>query len=180
MKDSLTPASKLLSLVLRHRPEAIGLSLDEGGWAKVDELLLRLQAAGKPIDCAVLEEIVAKSDKKRFAFSSDRTRIRASQGHSIGVDLGLQPAAPPPQLFHGTASRFLDSILASGLEPRERHHVHLSADIDTATSVGRRHAQPVVLAVDAGGMHAAGLRFYRSENGVWLTDAVPPRYLSKL
>ena len=180
MKDAPTSASKLLSLVLRHQPEAIGLSLDQAGWADVDELLACLQATGKPIDRAMLEQIVATSDKQRFAFNGDRTRIRASQGHSIQVDLGLQPAMPPPRLFHGTASRFLESIERTGLEPRERHHVHLSADAGTATAVGRRHGPPVVLAVDAGAMHAAGFRFYRSDNGVWLTDAVPPQYLSTM
>ena len=176
-RDPIVATSKLLSYVLRHRPDSIGLALDANGWTGVDELLARLAAAGHAVDRALLERVVAYNDKQRFAFSDDGTRIRASQGHSVAVDLALAPSMPPDVLYHGTASRFLKSILAAGLRASGRHHVHLSADVDTARRVGARHGFPAVLQVDARRMHADGLAFYRSDNGVWLTDAVLPRYL---
>jgi len=175
--DPVVATSKLLSYVLRHRPDSIGLALDAQGWTGVDELLARLAAAGHKVDRALLERVVADNDKQRFAFSGDRSRIRASQGHSVAVDLALAPAEPPEVLYHGTASRFLKSILATGLRAAGRHHVHLSADIHTAKRVGARHGFPAVLRVDACRMRAEGIVFYCSDNGVWLTDAVPPRYL---
>jgi putative RNA 2'-phosphotransferase len=175
--DPIVAASKLLSYVLRHRPDSIGLALDAHGWAEVDELLARLAQHGKPVDRDLLERTVAQNDKQRFAFNEDRTRIRASQGHSIPVDLQLREAEPPAVLFHGTASRFLKSILASGLRAGARHHVHLSADVQTATRVGARHGFPAVLAVDAARMRADGLAFSRSDNGVWLSGVVKPTYL---
>jgi putative RNA 2'-phosphotransferase len=141
MNNALAPTSKLISLVLRHKPESVGLTLDEGGWASVDQLISCLNAAGKTIDRDLLEKIVSTSDKKRFIFSDDGTRIRSNQGHSVNVDLGLTPTNPPARLFHGTATRFLPAIEASGLHTRGRHHVHLSADMETARSVGNRHGR---------------------------------------
>jgi putative RNA 2'-phosphotransferase len=179
-RDPIVAASKLLSFILRHRPDSVGLALDANGWAAVDVLLACLQASGHTVDRAVLERVVARNDKQRFAFSDDGTRIRASQGHSVAVDLALEPATPPALLYHGTASRFLKSILASGLRASGRHHVHLSADIETARRVGARHGFPVVLRVDARRMQADGIVFYRSDNGVWLTAVVLPRYLSSV
>jgi putative RNA 2'-phosphotransferase len=178
-KDPIVVASKLLSYVLRHRPDSVGLALDAHGWADVGDLLACLAAHGKPVDRALLDRVVAENDKQRFAFSEDGARIRASQGHSIAVDLQLRAAEPPAVLYHGTASRFLKSILASGLRAGARHHVHLSADLATATRVGARHGFPAVLAVDALRMRADGIAFYESDNGVWLTQAVQPKYLSK-
>lgn len=174
----ITRASRKLSLVLRHKPEAIGLSLDENGWAKVSELLKGLAANGLAITRTELKTIVAENDKKRFAFSPDGRKIRASQGHSITVDLEMEAVEPPAVLFHGTATRFIASILATGLAPGSRQHVHLSLDLDTATKVGARHGKPVTLTIDAAAMYAAGHEFYRSANSVWLTDAVPVAYLS--
>jgi putative RNA 2'-phosphotransferase len=173
----LVRVSKFLSLVLRHEPEEIGLTLDARGWADVDELIRLANAAGRRLDRPLLERVVAENDKKRFAFSDDGRRIRASQGHSVVVDLDLPPTSPPEFLYHGTATRFLDSIRATGLRPGSRQHVHLSADEAAATTVGRRHGVPVVLVVRAGEMAAAGHPFYRSANGVWLTERVPPEFL---
>ncbi|WP_411877509.1 RNA 2'-phosphotransferase [Polaromonas sp. YR568] len=174
----ITTASKFLSLVLRHKPSTIGLVLDAAGWAEVDELLAKAASADHTLSRALLEEVVETSDKKRFAFSEDGLRIRANQGHSVEIELGLPPLAPPAMLYHGTASRFLDSILAQGLTKRQRHHVHLSESRETAVEVGQRYGPPVLLAVDAHGMSAEGFLFFRSENNVWLTDHVPPGYLS--
>lgn len=175
--DPIINTSKLLSYVLRHRPDSIGLQLDANGWADVDVLLARLAEHGKPVARDLLERVVADNDKQRFAFDAGRTRIRASQGHSIDVELGLAPVEPPDVLYHGTASRFLKSILANGLHAGSRQHVHLSSDVDTARRVGARHGFPVVLRVDTARMRADGLPFYRSDNGVWLTGPVAPRYL---
>jgi len=169
--------SKFLSLVLRHRPEAIGLALDGGGWASVAELIEKAGIHGRRLDLDLIADVVAHNDKKRFSLSPNGERIRANQGHSFPVDLGLEPVEPPAVLFHGTARRFLDSILASGLEPRGRQHVHLSADRETATKVGQRHGKPVVLEVDAAAMAELGHTFYLSANGVWLTESVPARFL---
>lgn len=169
--------SKLLSLVLRHRPETLGLRLDREGYADVVELLGALRGAGLPTTREELEALVAGSDKQRFAFVADRTRIRASQGHSIPVDLGLVPEAPPATLFHGTARHRVEAILASGLRPGSRQHVHLSVDVETARRVGARHGAPSVLVVDAQAMAALGLDFFRAANGVWLTLFVPATYL---
>ncbi|MCF7222220.1 RNA 2'-phosphotransferase [Marilutibacter chinensis] len=176
MTDTLTRTSRFLSLILRHEPGRIGLQLDPRGWADIDELLLRMQPH-HPISRELLQRVVESNSKRRFAISDDGLRIRASQGHSIAVDLALAPCEPPTRLFHGTATRFLESIRRQGLLRGDRHHVHLSADIETATAVGRRHGRVVVLHVDAGRMHAEGYRFYRSDNGVWLTDEVPVGFL---
>ena len=170
--------SKLLSLVLRHRPELIGIALDEGGWVQVDELLAALAAHGRPLTRAQLERLVATSDKQRFALDGDR--IRASQGHSVPVDLGLSPVPPPRELFHGTPVRNVDAILREGLRKGQRHHVHLSPDVATATRVGARRGTAAVLLVEAAAMAADGHVFLRSANGVWLVDSVPARYLRRV
>jgi putative RNA 2'-phosphotransferase len=169
--------SKLLSLVLRHRPERIGLELDANGWAEVEQLLARLPRAGVTLERAELDAIVRESDKRRFALSDDGRRIRASQGHSIEVELGYPPTRPPARLFHGTAERNLAKIREHGIHRGRRHHVHLSATRTTAESVGRRHGKPIVLVVDATRMHAAGHVFFISANGVWLVTHVPPEYI---
>jgi len=167
--------SKYLSKHLRHQPERIGLTLDEAGWVEIDTLIAACAAHGFRFDREELDHVVATNDKRRFAIEG--TRIRASQGHSIEVDLGLPAATPPPYLFHGTVARNLDAIRAEGLRPMNRHAVHLSADRETATRVGARRGRPVVLSVDAGAMHKDGQVFRVSENEVWLTEAVPVRYL---
>jgi putative RNA 2'-phosphotransferase len=177
MPGDQTSLSKFLALVLRHRPEALGVTLSNEGWVPVDELLAALAAHGRDVDFAALERLVVESDKQRFAFSADRRRIRANQGHSVQVDLGLSPAQPPDILFHGTVARFLPSIHELGLHKGERQHVHLSASRELALIVGSRRGAPVALEVDARAMTNAGHRFYSSTNGVWLTDHVPPQFL---
>ncbi|EAY30676.1 RNA 2'-phosphotransferase [Microscilla marina] len=176
-KNQIVKISKRLSYVLRHRPEEIELIMDEEGWVEVDLLLDRFSNNYFPITLADLQKVVAQNDKKRFAFSDDEAYIRASQGHSIQIDLGYEAIKPPAQLYHGTATRFVHSIREQGLKKRNRHHVHLSADIDTATKVGGRHGQPVILTVNALDMQQDGYKFFQSENGVWLTDQVPVQYL---
>lgn len=178
MDRSLVSASKFLSLVLRHDPASIGITLDAAGWVDVDVLLAAMERAGKPLDRATLERVVAENDKRRFAFSEDGARIRASQGHSVAVELGLAPVEPPEELFHGTATRFVESIRAQGLRPGSRTHVHLSADEATARAVGTRHGKPAILRVASGAMHRDGHPFVRSENGVWLAREVPVRYIT--
>ena len=171
-----TTISKFLSLVLRHDPSAAGVSLDAGGWVDVDALLTGAARAGTSVTRDELKAVVAASDKQRFSLSDDGRRIRANQGHSVSVDLGLSPRTPPEVLYHGTIERFLEAIRQEGLRPMQRQHVHLSADIDTAKMVGQRRGKPVVLRVHAAALHAAGHAFFRSANGVWLTDAVPPAF----
>ena len=170
--------SKRLSFVLRHRPDSVGLQLDAQGWVAVEDLLSALAAHGLPLTRSQLDRVVATNDKRRFAYDDAGTRIRASQGHSVGVDLGYRPEPPPAELFHGTTRRFLAAILAEGLRPGRRHAVHLSTDVTTARGVGGRRGEPVVLRVDAAAMAADGSVFARSANGVWLVDAVAPRYLT--
>ncbi|MCP3997280.1 MAG: RNA 2'-phosphotransferase [bacterium] len=177
MKKSLVGTSKFLSLVLRHKPEAIGLTLDDSGWADVRELLERANATGRELSLAEIEEVVATNDKKRFVLSPDGSCIRASQGHSVEVDLGLAPVVPPERLYHGTVERFLDSIRSEGLNPGKRTHVHLSADRETASRVGQRRGRPMVLEIAAAAMHATGSEFFCSDNGVWLTAHVPPEFI---
>jgi len=169
--------SKLLSLVLRHQPEAVGITLDDAGWTTVAGLLDALARHGNPMTEAELQRVVNGNDKQRFAFSADGSLIRANQGHSVTVELGLSPAAPPALLYHGTAERFLDSIREEGLTKQRRHHVHLHQDAALAETVGARRGQPVVLTIEAAAMQAEGRTFYVTENRVWLTDAVPLRYL---
>ncbi|MGW3436879.1 RNA 2'-phosphotransferase [Streptomyces bacillaris] len=167
--------SKYLSAHLRHRPERIGIALDENGWVDVETLLSAAARHGFPLTRAELDHVVAANDKRRFTVDGDR--IRANQGHTVTVDLDLPPAEPPAYLYHGTVARALDAIRAEGLRPMARHHVHLSPDRETATQVGARHGRPLVLTVDAGAMHRAGHVFRVSANGVWLADAVPPEFL---
>lgn len=178
-EKEITRISKFLSLVLRHRPETAHIELDENGWTDVATLLDRMKQHRFDITPELLDHVVETNAKKRFAFNDDKTRIRASQGHSVEVDLGLAAAVPPDVLYHGTADRFLGSILAEGLKKMDRRHVHLSRDPETASKVGQRHGRLVILYVDAAQMHADGLVFYVSENGVWLTDHVPVRYLRR-
>ncbi|MBH8566976.1 RNA 2'-phosphotransferase [Nostoc sp. CENA67] len=176
----LVKISKFLSKHLRHQPHSIGIQLAPGGWVAVDELLVACANNNFPISHEELQEVVATSDKKRFSFDPTGTLIRANQGHSVEVDLQLQPMVPPDMLYHGTGSTAVESILQTGLRKMLRHHVHLSKDIATAQIVGARHGKPVVFAVDAGAMHQAGYSFYCSDNGVWLVEFVPPEYLQKI
>lgn len=174
---SLTKLSKFLSLVLRHRPDTIGLNLDESGWAEVSELTEKARKVGVNLTPAIIRQIVATSDKQRFTLSPDCSRIRANQGHSVPVELGLQELEPPEFLYHGTARRNLISIRREGIRRGRRNHVHLSTDKDRAEKVGVRHGQPIVLIVLAAKMHQDGFQFFLSENGVWLTEHVATEYL---
>ncbi len=169
--------SKFLSLVLRHQPETIGLTLDPAGWTDLGDLVTKACAYGQAVTEDDVRRIVAESDKQRFTLSPDGLRIRAAQGHSVTVALGLTPVTPPDILFHGTATRFADAIRAEGLKPQSRQQVHLSGDEETAVKVGQRHGKPIIFRVAAGRMQAEGFAFYQADNGVWLTDAVPPQFL---
>lgn len=169
--------SKFLSLILRHEPKRVGLTLDSAGWASVHDLLAAVNRNGITLTRKGLDHIVSTSDKKRFAFSEDGTRIRASQGHSVEVDLQYEPQTPPDLLYHGTATRFLDSIHQHGLQKMGRHDVHLSAETKMTLQVGGRHGKPVLLTIRAGDMHRAGHVFRRSANGVWLVEHIPVRYI---
>ena len=171
-------ASKRLSYVLRHAPHSVGLTLDPHGWVAVTDLLDALAAHGLTLTGLDVARLVAESDKQRFELDETTDRIRARQGHSVPVDLDLPPATPPATLFHGTPARNVPSILTSGLHRGTRHHVHLSPDITTATAVGARRGDPVILVIDAAGMSAAGHLFYVTSNGVWLTEHVPPRFIT--
>ncbi|MDQ3439476.1 MAG: RNA 2'-phosphotransferase [Planctomycetota bacterium] len=173
-----TSMSKFLSLVLRHEPQRIGIALDDAGWTDVDALLAAAAAHGNAFSRDELLHVVATNDKKRFALSDDGTRIRASQGHSVSVELGYEAITPPETLYHGTATRFVESIRRDGLGPGERQHVHLSSTHDTAVTVGQRHGKPIVLVVRAGDMHRASHVFHQSANGVWLTASVPAEFLT--
>lgn len=172
--------SKFLAYVLRHRPESIGLTVDNEGWAIVTDLMEKSQAAGRNFSGEVLERIVQNNSKQRFCFNEDRLKIRASHGHSVSVDLGLSTAQPPDILYHGTATKSIDDIRAQGIRKGRRLHVHLSTDIPTAIATGRRHGKPVVLQVNARAMRETGLDFFQSANGVWLVDQVAPQFLSQL
>jgi putative RNA 2'-phosphotransferase len=174
---SLSQTSKFIALILRHKPEAIGITLDEHGWANVDELIKGI-AKQQPFDMAMLEEIVADDEKQRYSFNEDKTLIRANQGHSIPVDVELEEKEPPEILYHGTGIKYKSSIEKEGLIPKSRLYVHLSADRETALKVGKRHGSPVVFTVNAARMHKDGYKFYISKNGVWLTKAVPAKYLT--
>ena len=169
--------SKFLSLILRHAPETIGLVLDEHGWVDVEELIAKAAQKGKSFSWAELDEVVITNDKQRFAFNEDKSRIRASQGHSIDVELQLEIKEPPETLYHGTVPKFLDNIRRQGLQKMSRHHVHLSADRSTAEKVGSRRGEAVILIVRSKEMHADGFEFFLSENGVWLTNHVPVKYI---
>ncbi|HZF37619.1 MAG TPA: RNA 2'-phosphotransferase [Blastocatellia bacterium] len=177
MENRVVKISKFLSLALRHQPEKIGLRLSESGWASVEQLIEASRERGVEFTLEELQNVVDNNDKKRFSLSEDGLWIRANQGHSVKVELGYAPAAPPEILYHGTAERFLTSIKQQGLIKGKRHHVHLSADADVAAKVGQRHGRPVVLRVNAGQMHRDGFVFYLSANGVWLTEHAPVQYL---
>ena len=173
-----TQLSKFLSFILRHQPETIGLVLDSHGWASIDDLIAKGNAAGTRFGRDDLLRVVAGSDKKRFSLSADGLSIRAAQGHSVPVELGLVPQEPPSILYHGTAMRFVEAIMSEGVKPQTRQQVHLSSDEATAQRVGQRHGKPHIFKVDAGSMHAKGFKFFRADNGVWLTDHVPPQFLA--
>lgn len=172
--DPIVRASKFLALVLRHKPEKIGLVLDAHGWADIDEVITK---SGGRLTRELIDAAVRDNNKQRYAVSDDGKRIRARQGHSVEVDLGLLPQTPPLDLFHGTHEAVREVILRDGLRKMQRHHVHLSLGIETALDVGRRRGTPVLFRVRSGAMAADGFLFYLSENGVWLTDRVPPQYL---
>lgn len=179
MEKNYIKQSKFLSKVLRHQPEKIGIRLDPNGWIAVDELLAACSKHGIIIDREMLEEIVETNNKKRFAFSEDGLKIRANQGHSVSVDLNLESIEPPERLYHGTAGHYLPSIRKDGLVKGRRHHVHLSENPITARQVGQRHGKPVILQIAAREMHQDGFPFFRSANGVWLTEFVPVRYMKE-
>ncbi|MBE9119189.1 RNA 2'-phosphotransferase [Lusitaniella coriacea LEGE 07157] len=181
MKQSrLVKVSKYLSKHLRHQPERLGLQLQPGGWVTVDDLLEACRKQEFRLTRVELEEVVAKNDKKRFSFDETGSLIRANQGHSVEVDLQLEPTVPPDVLYHGTGKQSVSLILKSGLKKMSRHHVHLSEEIKTAKRVGARHGYPVIFEVNAVAMYGEGFIFYCSENNVWLVDRVPPEYLKKL
>ena len=177
MQTDAVQLSKFLSFVLRHKPDAIGLTLDPQGWASIDELIAKSDAAGTKFSRKDLLHVVEISDKKRFSVSGDEQRIRAAQGHSVAVNLDLALQEPPWVLYHGTATRFVKSILLEGLKPQGRQQVHLSVDETTAYRVGQRHGTPAILKVEALRMHTQGFKFFLADNGVWLTDRVPPEFL---
>jgi len=176
----LVKISKYLSKHLRHQPERLGLTLEPGGWVAVEQLLAACARQQFPISREELAEVVARNSKQRFAFDPTGRLIRANQGHSIAVDLQLEPALPPEHLYHGTGHRAVEAIRRDGLRKMSRHHVHLSPDVATARMVGTRHGRPVVFTVDAAAMQRAGFTFYCSANGVWLVENVPPEYLHEL
>ena len=175
---SLKDTSKFLSLILRHKPQIVGIELDEHGWADVAELIYRVNRK-RPLDFATLEQIVAQDEKQRYSFSADKKLIRANQGHSIPVDVELAELEPPAVLYHGTGEKFSASIKAQGLIRKSRLYVHLSSDIETAQKVGQRHGKPKIFLVESLKMFVDGYKFYRSVNGVWLTEHVPARYLKE-
>jgi putative RNA 2'-phosphotransferase len=177
-KSELIKISKFLSFILRHSPKSIHIDLDEAGWTDVDQLILNANKYGQiGLNYDLLKEVVAKNDKQRFTISGDGKKIRASQGHSISVELGLEAKQPPDELFHGTAERFLESIRRDGLLPQSRLQVHLSSTTETAEAVGLRHGKPVVLRIDTKAMYDDGCSFYLSDNKVWLVDTVPVKYI---
>lgn len=173
---SLTSMGKLISLILRHKPDVIGITLDEHGWANVDELIKGVSKNHK-LTMEMLENIVAIDEKQRYSFNEDKTKIRANQGHSIDVDVELEEVEPPEYLWHGTGKKYVDSIRETGLIPKSRLYVHLSDNHETAVQVGKRHGNPVVFCIKSGQMYRDGYKFYKSKNGVWLTKSVPVEYL---
>ena len=177
--SDLKPISKFLSFILRHDPGSIGLTPDAGGWIEIDALIAAASRGGHSLTRDLIEEVARANDKKRFTLSPDGARIRAAQGHSFPVDLGLAPITPPETLYHGTAERNLASIMVEGLKPGARQNVHLSADIETAIMVGQRHGKPRVLRVDCKAATTAGQVFYLADNGVWLTGPLAPEFLSE-
>jgi putative RNA 2'-phosphotransferase len=177
MKTNIVKISKILSLLLRHNPEKAGIALDKNGWTDVDDLVEKFSVKFFPIDMEMLTEVVENDNKIRYSFNSDQTKIRANQGHSIPVDLNLEPQVPPAVLYHGTVERFISSIRENGLRKGNRQYVHLSKDKETATLVGTRRGKPVILEIQSGTMASEGYTFYLSENKVWLTDFVPAEFI---
>ena len=175
---SLQETSKFISLILRHKPETIGITLDEHGWANVDDLIEGISRTHE-MNMDILEEIVRTDNKQRYSFNEDKTLIRANQGHSIPVDVELEQVIPPLYLYHGTGEKYVGSIDKEGLKPKSRLYVHLSSDTDTAVKVGSRHGKPVIYRVSSGKMHEDGFAFFRSVNGVWLTKEVPAKYITR-
>ena len=173
---SIRDISKYLCLILRHKPETIGITLDAHGWANVNDLIKGVNKTHK-LDMDILEEIVATDNKQRYSFNEDKTMIRANQGHSVNVDVELEEVIPPEYLFHGTATKYMDSIWKTGLVPKSRLYVHLSEDTETATNVGERHGKPIVFRIKSKCMYLQGYKFYKSQNGVWLTKEVPAEFL---
>lgn len=173
---NMTKIGRYISLILRHKPDVIGITLDKHGWADVDELIKGVSKKHK-LTMEMLENIVATDDKQRYSFNEDKTKIRANQGHSIDVDVELEEVQPPEYLWHGTGRKYVDSIMKDGLIPKSRLYVHLSDNYNTAINVGVRHGEPVVLCIWAGDMYRDGYKFYRSKNGVWLVKHVPVEYL---
>ena len=178
MTSQIIKVSKFLSLVLRHRPESIGLELDRNGWADINTLMEKSSKIGRHMTRQLIEEVVETNDKKRFSISDDGLRIRANQGHSISVDVEMVKSVPPDDLYHGTVESFYDSIQKQGLKKQNRLYVHLSSDVETAFKVGSRRGKPIVLQVEAGKMHQSSFEFYLSANGVWQVDHVPPQFIS--
>ena len=173
---SVRDTSKYLCLILRHKPETIGITLDAHGWANVNDLIKGVNKTHK-LDMEMLEEIVATDDKQRYSFNEDKTMIRANQGHSVNVDVELEEVEPPEYLYHGTATKYMDSIWKTGLAPKSRLYVHLSADTETATKVGERHGKPIVFRIRSKCMYLQGHKFYKSANGVWLIKEVPAEFI---
>ncbi|MGX4512459.1 RNA 2'-phosphotransferase [Clostridioides difficile] len=173
-KDKL---SIFISLILRHKPEIIGIKLDDYGYADVNELIEKINNTGRNINIEILEQIVKEDNKQRYSFNEDRSKIRANQGHSINIDVELKELEPPEYLYHGTATRFLDNIKNEGIIKQSRLYVHLSRDIDTAIKVGKRHGTPVILKINTGKMYENGYKFYLSENNVWLCEYIPFKYV---
>lgn len=180
MKLDLDTISKFISMILRHKPEEIGITLDEHGWANVDELIAGIAKQYNGFGMSELEEIVRTDNKQRYSFNEDKTLIRANQGHSIPVDVELEEKEPPIVLYHGTGNKYVESIDRKGLIPKSRLYVHLSKDIATAVNVGKRHGEPVVYAIDTAKMYQDGFKFYESANKVWLTKSVPTKYMMKI
>lgn len=177
MSNKTDKLSVFISLILRHKPEVINIRLDEFGYANVEELIKGVNDSGRKLSFEILEEIVVTDNKKRYSFNEDKTKIRANQGHSVMVNLDLKPVKPPMVLYHGTSKKNLEVILAEGLKTMTRNHVHLSIDKETALKVGKRHGEPILLEIDSNKMYLDGHDFYLSENGVWLTNSVPIKYI---
>lgn len=179
-EKELRNLSKFLSLVLRHKPETIDIRLSNGGWVNTNLLIEKCNAFGKKIDLKTLKYLVETNNKKRFGFNTDKSKIRANQGHSVSIELGLSKRIPPEILYHGTAIQNVESILESGLNKQKRQHVHLSDNVETALQVGQRHGKPVVLKIYAKQMHQDGFAFFLSKNNVWLTELVPSKLIETI
>ena len=180
MKNDDTSLSKFISLILRHKPEEIGITLDRHGWADTAQLIKGIRSTGRRIDTETLERIVRNDEKQRYSFSENGKKIRANQGHSIPVEVEMRTAVPPARLYHGTAEKALESIMQNGILKMNRLYVHLSGDIETAFKVGSRHGKPVVLIIDTAAMSSDGYVFKISENGVWQSENIPQMYIAEI